>query len=230
MAAMVQKAKSAGILLNPKRLYDFVGAVADSLTTDKDFGVKQIKDLALNLRSMSPAHIEMVRVPLKPGSFNMGSIGNVVEWDPVLSKQLFRDLTFDRPVGPADTGAARKVTIPPSSISVSVLNSTQTNGLAAKVASDLTSIGFHPSVGGNSPAGSDRAHTIIRYGPSRADSAKTVAAAIPGATLKLDAALGSGLQVLVGANYHGVQRVVVVSPSDAGTVNHPRTAAQNICS
>src|SRR5439155_7293425 len=106
----------------------------------------------------------------------------------------------------------------------------KTSGLAAKVASDLGSVGFHTTVAGNSPSGSDRAHTIVRYGQTRADSAKTVAAAIPGATLKLDPSLGSGLQVLVGANYHGVQRVVVVAAGESGTVNHPRTAAQNICS
>src|SRR3954449_8990213 len=53
MAAMVQRAKSTGVLLNPFRVKSFVSAVADSLTTDKNFGAKQVKDLALNLRSMS---------------------------------------------------------------------------------------------------------------------------------------------------------------------------------
>jgi LCP family protein required for cell wall assembly len=229
MSAMVQKAKTTGVLLNPGKLYSVIKAVADSLTTDKDFGAKQIKDLVFNLRSMSPAHIEMLRVPLKPGSV-MTNVGDVVEWDPVLSKQLFKDLTLDRPVGPADTGAAKKVTIPPSSISVEVLNSTNTNGLAAKVSGDLSTLGFHTSVAGNSPAGSDASTTVIRYGPERADSAKTLAAAIPGSTLKLDSSFGSGLQVLVGSSYHGVQRVKVVAAGETGTVDNPRTAAQNICS
>ena len=229
MAAMVQKAKSAGILLNPVRVLRFVSAVADSLTTDKDFGTKQIKDLALNLRSMSPSHVEMIRVPLKPGSFNMGAIGNVVEWDPVLSKQLFRDLTLDRPVGSAEAGKSRKVTIAPSSITVPVLNATNQNGFAAKVANDLSAMGFHASASFSKPNGADPKTTVIAYGPSRADSAKTLAAAIPGSKLVENDKLGSGLQVIVGSDYHGVQRVVVASPGETGTLNQPRTADQDIC-
>ncbi|HET7310029.1 MAG TPA: LCP family protein [Mycobacteriales bacterium] len=230
MAAMVQKAKSAGILLNPVRVLDFVGAVADSLTTDKDFGTKQIKDLALNLRSMSPSHVEMIRVPLKPGSFNMGAIGNVVEWDPILSRQLFRDLTLDRPVGAGDQGKSRKVTVPPGSISVPVLNATNQNGLASKVASDLSALGFHASASFSKPSGADPKTTVIAYGPSRSDSAKTLAAAIPGAKLREVSSLGSSIQVIVGSNYNGVQRVVVVAAGQTGTVTQPRTAADDICS
>src|SRR4051794_3432783 len=230
MAAMVQRAKSKGVLLNPVRVVNFVSAVADSLTTDKDFGTKQMKDLAKNLRSMSPAHVEMIRVPLKSGSFNMGAIGNVVEWDPVLAPRLFRDLTLDNPVGAAEQGKSRKVTIPPSSISTPVLNATDQNGLAAKAAADLTALGFHVTHTGNAPAGSDPKTTVVRYGPSRADSAKTLAAALPGSKLVADASLGSGLQVLIGSNYQGIQRVVVVAQAEAGTVNQPRTAAQDICS
>jgi LCP family protein required for cell wall assembly len=230
MAAMVQRAKSTGVLLNPVRVLHFVSAVADSLTTDKDFGTKQIKDLALNLRSMSPAHVEMIRVPLRPGSFNMGAVGNVVQWDPVLAPQLFRDLTLDRPVGAAEQGKSRKVTIAPSSISTPVLNATVQNGLAAKAATALGSLGFHVSSTGNAPAGSDPKTTVVRYGPARADSAKTLAAALPGAKLVQVDSLGSGLQVIIGSNYRGIQRVVVAAPGEIGTVNQPRTAAQDVCS
>src|SRR3954468_2774360 len=229
MAAMVQRAKSTGVLLNPVRVVHFVGAVADSLTTDKDFGAKQIADLAKNLRSMSPAHVQMIRVPLRPGSFNLGAVGNVVEWDPVLAPQLFHDLTLDRPVGAAEQGKSRKVKIAPSSISVPVLNATQRNGFAAKVASDLGTLGFHVSGTGNAPKGSDPNQTVVRYGPSRGDSAKTLAAAIPGSKLQEVPGLGSRLQVVVGGSYHGVQRVVVAKPGEAGTVSQPRTAADDIC-
>ena len=230
MSAMVQRAKSKGVLLNPVRVVNFVSAVADSLTTDKDFGTKQIADLAKNLRSMSPAHVEMIRVPLKPGSFNMGAVGNVVEWDPVLAPRLFRDLTRDNPVGAAEQGKSRKVTIPPSSISTPVLNATDQNGLAAKAAAALGALGFHVSRTGNAPAGSDPKTTVVRYGPSRADSAKTLAAALPGSKLVAVDSLGNGLQVIIGSNYQGTQRVVVVAQGEAGTVTQPRTAAQDICS
>jgi hypothetical protein len=225
MAAMVQKAKSAGVLLNPVKLYKVIGAVGKSLTTDEDFGTKQIKDLALHLRSMSPANIQMLTVPLKPGNFNT-AVGNVVQWDPVKSKALFRALTEDKPIVKND-GKRPKVTIAPSNISLEVLNSTDRNGFASAAAQDLARIGFQiAGTPSNSPAGSDPAETVVRYGPSRADSAKTVAAAIPGATLRLDESFGNGLQVLLGTDYTGARQVRVAT----GGVDKPRTAAQDICS
>jgi LCP family protein required for cell wall assembly len=228
MSAMVQKAKSAGLLLDLPRLYSLLGAVGHSLTTDSDFGLAQIKDLASNLRSMSPAHVEFLTVPLEPGSFNEGAIGNVVKWDPVKSKQLFNDLTNDKPISkPAKQSS---VTIPPGLISLQVLNSTSKNGFAATAASDLSRLGFQVSGTGNSPKGSDPDHTIVRYGPGRADSAKTVAAAVPGSTLQLDDSFGNGLQLLLGSNYHGAHSVHVVAANTAGSIGSPRTAAQDICS
>jgi LCP family protein required for cell wall assembly len=227
MAAMMQKAQSAGILLNLPRLYKLVGAVGKSLTTDEDFGVKQLKDLAGSLHSMSPANVQMLTVPLKSGSFNT-AVGNVVEWDPVKSKQLFKALTNDKPIGGSGSKQP-KVTIAPSNISVEVLNSTDRNGFGAAAAEDLAKLGFHINgIPSNSPAGSDPASTIVRYGPSRADSAKTVAAAIPGSTLKLDESFGNGLQVLLGTDYHGARQVRVASGGSG--VGTPRTAAQDICS
>jgi LCP family protein required for cell wall assembly len=228
LAAMMQKAKSAGILLDLPKLYHLIGAVGKSLTTDKDFGVKQLKDLASNLHDMSPAHVQMLTVPLMPGSFNEGAIGNVVKWDPVKSKRLFHDLTEDKPI--TKSSKKPKVTIAPSSISLEVLNSTDKNGFAATAADDLARLGFRVSGTGNSPKGADASHTIIRYGPSRADSARTVAAAIPGSTLKLDQGFGNGLQVQLGTNYSGTRKVHVVAAGETGSLSSPRTAAQDICS
>ena len=228
LAAMMQKAQSAGLLLNLPRLYDLIGAVGKSLTTDNNFGVKQLKDLASNLHNMSPAHVQMLTVPLEPGSFNMGAIGNVVKWDPVKSKRLFHDLTEDKPI--TKPTKKTKVTIAPGNISLEVLNSTNKSGFAAGAADDLARLGFRIARTGNSPKGSDASHTIIRYGPERADSAKTVAAAIPGSTVKLDSSFGSGLQVQLGSNYSGVKPVHVVAGGQTGSLESPRTAAQDICS
>jgi len=228
LASMMQKAKSAGILLDLPKLYHLIGAVGKSLTTDKDFGVKQLKDLASNLHDMSPAHVQMLTVPLLPGSFNAGAIGNVVKWDPVKSKRLFHDLTEDQPITKASKKP--KVTIAPSNISLEVLNSTDKNGFAAAAADDLARLGFRISRTGNSPKGADASHTVVRYGPDRADSARTVAAAIPGATLKLDDSFGSGLQVQLGTNYSGARKVHVVASGETGSLSSPRTAAQDICS
>jgi len=111
-------------------------------------------------------------------------------------------------------------------------NATSTQGLAAGVANQLSTLGFHIVGTGNAPAGSDPNTTVVLYGPSRADSARTVAAAVPGSKLQLDPSLGSSIRVVVGSNFHGVRRVVLATPSagSGGTGLQIRTASQDICS
>jgi LCP family protein required for cell wall assembly len=236
MSALVQKAESTGTLLNPFKLVSFLNAVTGSLKTDPGFGASQMERLAKKLHSMAASHVELLTVPLASSNARAligGSYASVVKWDPVLAPQLFTDLTTDRPVDAADQGKAAKVTIPPSNIAVGVRNATTTQGMAAGVATQLSSLGFHITGTGNAPTGSDPNVTVVTYGPSRADSARTVAAAIPGAKLKVDPAVGSAIRVIVGANFHGVQRVVISSPSagsSGGTGLQIRTASQDICS
>jgi hypothetical protein len=234
MAALMQKAQSTGTLLNPFKLVGFLNAVTGSLRTDPGFGASQIERLAKKLHNMSPSHVQLLTVPLATSNGRAligGSYASVVKWDPVVSAQLFQDLSADRPVGAADQGKAAKVTIPPSSIALDVRNATGQQGLAANVAAQLSGLGFRISHTGNAPSGSDPAVTVIRYGASRADSARTTAAAIPGAKLQQDDSLGSSVQVVVGRSFHGVQRVVVASPSSsAGTGLQVRTGAQDVCS
>jgi LCP family protein required for cell wall assembly len=236
MSALMQRAESAGTLLNPVKLVRLLNAVTGSLTTDPGFGASQIERLAKKLHNMSPANVQLLTVPLSDTNARApigGLYSSVVKWDPVLAPQLFNDLTEDRPIGAAEQGKSAKVTIAPSSVSVSVRNATQTQGLAAGVASQLSGLGFRISGTGNAPAGSDPAVTVVRYGPLRADSARTVAAAVPGAKLQLDQSFGSGLQLIVGSNFHGVQRVVVATTApthSGGTGLQIRTGNQDICS
>jgi hypothetical protein len=75
--------------------------------------------------------------------------------------------------------------------------------------------------------------TVVRYGPLRSDSARTLAAAVPGAKLQLDQSFGSGLQLIVGSNFHGVQRVAVATTAPTrprGTGLQIRTGNQDVCS
>ena len=235
MSALLQKAESTGTLLNPFKLVSFLNAVTGSLKTDPGFGASQIERLAKKLHNMSPTHVELLTVPLSSSNGRAligGAYASVVKWDPVLAPQLFADLSADRPVDPADQGKAAKVTIPPSSIAIGVRNATSTQGLAAGVAGQLSGLGFRITGTGNAPAGSDPNTTVVRYGPARADSARTVVAAIPGAKAVLDPSLGAAIRVLVGTSFHGVQRVVVSTPSSGsgGTGLQIRTASQDICS
>jgi hypothetical protein len=56
---------------------------------------------------------------------------------------------------------------------------------------------------------------VVLHGPDRADSARTLAAAIPGATTELDPSLTRTLEVVVGASYDGTRPVTVTGEQPA---------------
>jgi LCP family protein required for cell wall assembly len=64
MSAMLDKAESAGVLLNLFKLDGFLKSVASSLTVDKGFGTKEMLLLAKRLHSMSPKNVNLLTVPL----------------------------------------------------------------------------------------------------------------------------------------------------------------------
>jgi hypothetical protein len=71
---------------------------------------------------------------------------------------------------------------------------------------------------------------VIQYGPSRADSARTVAAAVPGATLRADASIGNRINVMLGTNYKGTRKVTVTPAASSTPKIQTRTAVDNPCS
>ncbi len=225
MAALMNKAESAGVLLNLPKLYGFLKAVASSLTTDSGFGVSQMYRLAKNLHSMSPKNVDLLTVPLSNTALAT-PVGSAVLWDPVLSKRLFHDFTADKPI--TNVVKPNRLTVAPGSISLRVLNATNTNGLASRAANALASLGFGISGTGNAPKGSSTSATVVQYGPNRADSAKTVAAAVTGSTQQEVSSLGDKIQLVVGSSYEGVKPVKISS----GSASQPTvtTGASNPCS
>ncbi|HVS69540.1 MAG TPA: LCP family protein [Mycobacteriales bacterium] len=226
MAAMMNKAESTGVLLDLPKLYSFLKAVAGSLTTDDGLGTSQMLRLAKALHSMSPKNVDLLTVPLSNTAYAT-PVGSAVLWDPVLSKRLFHDFSADKSI--TNVIGHSKLTIPPGSISLTVLNATSTQGLASRAAGDLSRLGFGISgTPSNAPKGTNPNATVVQYGPSRADSAKTVAAAVTGATEQEVASLGDKIQLLVGSTYEGVKPVHISSTSSSRpTVT---TGASNPCS
>jgi hypothetical protein len=121
------------------------------------------------------------------------------------------------------------VTVAPSSVRLQVRNGTSRSGLARTAADDLRARGF--VVTGTSNASSSTGQTVVLYGAQRADAARTVAAAVPGATLRQDDSVGAaGVVLVVGDDYKGVQAVTVApkggaAPASASPAAAPPSAA-----
>jgi len=119
-------------------------------------------------------------------------------------------------------------------VRVSVYNGSGINGRGRQAASDLAAVGFN-IVGPAQTRGSGATKTVIYYGPTRSDSAKTLQAAIPGSTLQEDTSLGRTLTLVIGTDYTAAQKVTVTphptsKPSTSTTGAAPvRSAAENPC-
>ncbi len=234
VASIVKKATSAGTILNPVKLNQFLSAVAGSITTDSGLGKDQLLSLADRLKGTNPGNVAFTTVPLQ-GSRRVAGLGDVLIWDAVKARTLFTAINDDTSIVPTATPSASRapsVTVAPGKITLKVYNGTTTAGLGAKAANDLAGVGFAISGrAANAPAQVGSA-TVISYDPAYDRSAQTVAAAIPGSTLTAVRGLGRTIEVTVGTSYAGARKVAVsssASPSASPVVAGTRTAAEDTC-
>ena len=223
LGAMVRKATSTKLLVNPVALTRFLGAATKSLTLDRATSFGDLKTLADQLRDLDPKRVSFLTAPIANPAYNPpgfpepppGRAGSKVLLDETAGRKLWDSIINDRPA-PPKTGAtpstspkANVLTVAPEDVTVRVLNGVGIDGLARKVGGELASAGFRLVEPTNGPKTTT---TTVRYGPDQAAAAKTLGAAVPGAVLQPDA--GATLDLVVGDNYTGV---VTVKPGDPAT-------------
>lgn len=93
--AMLRKATSAGVLLNPIKLIDFVNSSLASVTTDTGLSQGDLLTLAKQLRNLSASSVRTLTIPLKYYNYNKNGVTASVLWDPELAPQLFEKIKND---------------------------------------------------------------------------------------------------------------------------------------
>jgi hypothetical protein len=79
IAAMIKKVVSAGTLSNPVRLYNFLNAATQSLTTDPEFAnLKELASLGKSLQNVGLDNVQFITVPWAPYPPDP----NRIEWTP----------------------------------------------------------------------------------------------------------------------------------------------------
>ncbi|MER6100623.1 LCP family protein [Streptomyces sp. NPDC001728] len=213
LAALIERTTSGGVLLNPVRFREVATTLLSSVRADEEFGTDQLLALAKAMHGFTPASSEFVSVPIGDMSFPVKGIGSTVKWDAAKAQKLFQALRDDRPLaaaGPASSSKAPKavvVDVAPRTVRVQVYNGTRTDGLGRKVDDALRGTGFDTTRSPMTGAGQERARTLIEYDPRWDRSAKSLAAALPGAELRAVAGRGGTLRVTAGADYKGVRAV-----------------------
>ncbi|RFU40556.1 LytR family transcriptional regulator [Actinomadura logoneensis] len=253
IASLMKQALSSRTLSDPVKSTKFLNAALHSLRVDRKLA-DDLPKLADQMKGVSTDHVTFAKVPLSnPGYnvvlWNQAQPQSTVQWDKSAADDLFTRIRRDQPLTeppakPSPTTPAASPTadpdaptVAPKDIDVRVLNAVGTPRLAARAGGDLREVGFQVTVvPGIAERG--RSTTLIQYGASRADSAKTLAAAIPGAKLKQVDGLGSRIQVLVGDDWTGAKKVHITpttspsataSPSDPNTHVEAKTASDKLC-
>ncbi|MED7823009.1 LCP family protein [Streptomyces chiangmaiensis] len=218
LAALIDRATSSGVLLNPMKLRDVTRAVLGSVRADQGFGTDELLDLGRAMRNFSPRSSEFATVPIGQMTFQVKDFGSTVKWDDPKARALFQSLRDDKPLAPSrpktKSPTVVSVDVPPQQIQVQVENGTPTEGLGRRVDDGLSASGFHTT---RRPANAtDRSvrRTVVVYDPRWDRSAKSLAAALPGSELRPTPGQGPTLKVIAGTDFTQVQRVKVAEPQN----------------
>jgi LCP family protein required for cell wall assembly len=208
VSALIGKAMSNQVLLDPGRLQDFLAAFAAHTVSDRA-GADELLTLARSLHAADGAALTVRTVPTT-GAPN--ALGNEVlrESD---TKALFGAVRDNKPFPPPparDDAQPAQRDDGPGGSTLQVLNASERRGLADEVRTTLTRLGF--TVGGIGNAAPAQ-RTVIRFTPDNAQQAERLATAVPAAVLTPEAAVPGGLQLVLGNGFDGVIR----PPSAAGT-------------
>lgn len=249
LSSVIQEATKSSLLLRPDRLFRFLNAATQAMTTDKGLNVGEMKDIAQSVQRIGTDQIRFVKIPTEAYAPDP----NRVQWTSsadIIWKAIRKDQPLPGTKVPSGTTTATAspttsepaLTVSPDDIEVRISNDSGIAGLAKQSAAELQVQGFKVSsyVTGT---GKVTEGVVVRYGPGQREAARTVAAAYPGAQLREDELLGSTIELSMGLD--SPQAVEV--PNRLGTEPLPkatvtatkstgpsetikaRTAAQDIC-
>lgn len=203
IGSITRKVLSSGTLLNPLKLNGFLDAATSSVAVDESLQGGGLTQLALRLRSFNAGGVAFATLPFSTISGRRDG-QDVVLLDAAKMAVLFDGLKQDRaPDAPGPASPAAPLTVAPAGVRVSVLNGSGTPGLGRTAAQELARAGF-VVVGSPGNRDSGTTGTVVRYGPTRAEAARTLAAAVPGATVEADPTLTGTVEIVVGTSFAGL--------------------------
>ena len=98
MSAVLRKATSAGVLLNPLTMASFINSALSAVTTDSELKNSDLIALAKQMKSLSTSSVRTLTVPLSDLNYYSNGVTSAVLWDPVLAPQLWTRLREDQAV------------------------------------------------------------------------------------------------------------------------------------
>ncbi|QHA09369.1 LytR family transcriptional regulator [Streptomyces broussonetiae] len=201
LSAMIRKFKSAGTLTDPTAVYGLADAATKALTVDDGLGtVKKLISLASDVNKVPAKRMTFTTMQTAPDPHNKDRV--VVGPG---AKSLFSSIANDQSLTTGDGKKAAETmataaAVPASQIAVTVENGTTVTGRASDIATALTDQGFS-SATTTANAPSPATTTTLTYGTGRQAQAQTVAKALGLPSSQLKQGTGTGLTLVIGADW-----------------------------
>ncbi|HEY3926303.1 MAG TPA: LCP family protein [Acidothermaceae bacterium] len=184
LSVMLQKVLSAGTLVNPLKLTEFLNQATKSLTVDSGLSLGDMRKLASRFSHLDASHVSFLTAPILNSNYSATSsvYGNQpqdnVELDPSAMAALFATFEND-----SSTSASASASAPPASppdVLINVENGTGRSGLARTTAVALQVLGFHVGTVGDATS---TPVTTIRYDDADLAAAQLLQTHVPQAAL-----------------------------------------------
>ena len=204
MSQLVKKILSAGTLTDPTKLGALVDAAKRSFVIDENW---DFVDFAMKLKDISGGSVRFETIPVT-------SIDSYTEWgesivtaDPVQVSEFvagFASTEDDADAAEGGDGepAPGEPGVDPSTVAVSVVNTTAIDGLAARVSGALTELGYTTGDLLTDPAAAYTSH--VAAGSADDAAAFAVSDALGGLPVQVDPAVPPGtVRVVLADDYSG---------------------------
>ncbi|MEF2976072.1 LCP family protein [Subtercola sp. YIM 133946] len=226
---------SAGTLLNPGKLASVLDAISSSIETDSGLN---IIDLATQMRGLNADNIHSATIPISgtPTITVDGNDVSIVQVDTAAMPGFIAQVLGTSTPAPAASPSAydSATASPVGEVTVTVLNGSDSDGVAASNTDALSGFGFKT---GTPDSTDSTSTTTIQYPAGNEGHAKAVAAYFPGATLEVadvaDVTVILGTDGISAVDPNAAPTDAPASPADTSTpaaTDSPTTSyAQGAC-
>ncbi|WEO99407.1 LCP family protein [Streptomyces sp. FXJ1.172] len=242
LSSMIRKFKSAGTLTDPTAVYGLADAATKALTVDDGLGtVKKLISLASDVNKVPTKRMTFTTMQTAPDPTDNNRLvvgpGARTLFSTIANDQSLTTGSGGKSAAASATAKPTASAVPASKIAVTVGNGTTVPGRASDIATALTDQGFGSATVTHEALSSTT--TTLTYGTGQKDEAQTVAKALGLSSAHLKQGTGTGLTLVIGADWPSgtsfpggssspapADTHAAVSNAHASTADQAKTCAQ----